>query len=139
MSVQPGQKTAGPLLDEYGINDVLSSNMKAMADLGEDVQRPFLQDVVTAGGLSQTLAAMAISNPLLAVKMVPFLGAAELLNWSQHYIALLGYAAAFPVLLAVRDVVRERGLLDGRNMFRLNRMVDAARFGSGADALSDHN
>lgn len=134
MSVQPGQTTAGPLLDEYGINEVLWSNMKAMADLGERVQRPFLQDVVTAGGLSKTLAAMAINNPLLALKMTAFLGPSEILSWSRHYLALIFYAASLPLLQFLRGALSQSGTLTKHQRFLLNRMIDAAVYGSGKDA-----
>lgn len=134
MSVQPGQTTAGPWLDEFGINEVLWSNMKAMSDLGEEVQRPFLQDIITADGLTKTLAAMAVRNPLLAVKMIPFLGFAELIGWSRHYIALLGYAAALPILKFLRETLHGTETISGTQLFLLNRIVDAATFGSGNDA-----
>lgn len=134
MSVQPGQSTAGPFLDEFGINEVLWSNMKAMADLGEHVQRPFLQDVVTAGGLSQTLMAMAFKNPVLALKMTAFLGPGEILSWSRHYIALIFYAASLSFLKLFRKAVGGSGTLSVDQRFRLNRMIDAAVYGSGSDA-----
>lgn len=134
MSVQPGQTTAGPLLDEFGINEVLWSNMKAMADLGERVQRPFLQDVVTAGGLSQTLGAMAIRNPALALKMTAFLGPGEIISWSRHYIALVFYAASLPFLRLLRRVLSKSGAVTKHQQFLLNRMIDAAVYGSGNDA-----
>lgn len=133
MSVKPGQKTLGPLLDEYGINEVLWSNMKAMSDLGEDVQRPFLQDIITAGGLSQTLIVMAITNPALAVRLTAFLGPRELLDWSRHFIALLAYAATVPMLRWLQDLVLNSGTLNPTQIFLLNRIVDAATYGSGKD------
>lgn len=134
MSVQPGQTTAGPFLDEFGINEVLWSNMKAMSDLGEDVQRPFLQDIVTADGLTKTLASMAIRNPVLAIKMTPFLGPLELISWSGHFVALISYSFAMPVLLGVRSFLERTSVLSDTQRFLLNRMIDTAIYGSGKDA-----
>lgn len=138
MSVQPGMKTAGRFLNEYGINDVLWSNMRAMEIAGRDTQQTFLRDVVTASGLSKTILTMSLRNPLLAVRMTTFVGAKELLIWTRHYVALVGYAIAFPILKRVRNFAVERGLVKGRKKFLLNRMVDAVTFGSGADAVEDH-
>lgn len=135
MSVQPGQKKAGAFLDEYGINEVLWSNMKAMADLGEDVQRPFLQDVVTAKGLSQTLAVMALRNPILALKMTAFLGPGEIVDWSRHFFSLVGYAAFLPILNSFVANKKSRGQLSPEQEFRLNRLVDNMKYGSGSDAV----
>ena len=98
MSAKPGQTTAGPLMDEFGINQILWSNMKAMADLGDDVQSPFLQDVITADGLTKPPGRVAVSNPVLALRMTAFLGPQEILDWSRHYIALLAHATALPWL-----------------------------------------
>lgn len=137
MSVQPGQKTAGPWLDDYGINDVLWSNMNAMAALGEQVQRPFLQDVVTAGGLSKTLAAMAIRNPFLVLQMTAFLGLKELLGWSRHYIALVGFATVWPVLQSLQRVAKTTNMLSTKQQFWLDRAAEGVKYGSGADFDSE--
>ncbi|KAI0566445.1 FAD/NAD(P)-binding protein [Gracilaria domingensis] len=133
MSVQPGQKTAGPLLDEYGINEVLWSNMKAMEFLGEKVQLPFLRDVVGARALLNTILVMSIRRPDLAFNVVFFLGLKELVGWSRHFFALLGYAAVFPILQLVQRASRKTNLLDVKQQFWLDRAVDGVKYGSGAD------
>lgn len=138
MSVQPGMKTAGRFLDEYGINEVLWSNMRAMEIAGPDTQQTFLRDVVTASGLSKTILNMSVRNPLLAMRMTSFVGLKELLIWTRHYLALVGYATALPVIKRIRDFSVERGLVKGKRKFLLNRMVDAVTYGSGADANEEH-
>lgn len=135
MSVEPGSKTAGPLLDEFGINDLLWTNMKSMENAGHVVQETFLRDVVTAGGLSKTLAIMTLRNPALAVRVSAFIGLPELIGWTRHYIALVGYAAALPVVRAMRDWAVKSGAVKGKTKFWLNRMVDGLTYGSGADVL----
>lgn len=134
LSVQPGQKTAGPWLDEFGINEILWANMVAMEELGEHVQRTFLQDVVTADGLSKTLLAMAISNPQLAIKMTPFLGPTVLLDWSRHYVALILYNFFTPVLSFLREGLGATGILGPKQQFWINRLAEAAEYGCGGDA-----
>lgn len=134
MQVQPGQTTAGPFLGQNGINEVLWSNMQAMAKLGEDIQRPFLQDVVTADGLAKTLGVMAIKDPQLAIKMTAFLGPVELIRWSRHFFALLGYAAVLPLLSSLKKRFGDSENIDVKQRFWLNRAADAAEYGSGADA-----
>lgn len=134
MSVEPGKATAGRLLDEYGINDILWSNMRAMEANGRETQLTFLRDVVTASGLSKTIFTMALRNPLLAVRMSAFVGIPELLIWTRHYVALVGYATALPVIKQLHDVAVTRGIVKGKKKFLLNRMLDAVKFGCGADS-----
>ncbi|CAN8068946.1 unnamed protein product [Agarophyton chilense] len=133
MSVRPGQKTAGPMLDEYGINEVLWTNMKAMAYLGERVQLPFLRDVVMARALFNTMAVMAIRRPDLTFSMVLFLGLDELAGWSRHFFALLAFAAAFPALQAVQRAAKRTNALNVQQQFWLDRAVEGVKYGSGAD------
>lgn len=137
MSVEPGNKTAGRFMDEYGINDLLWSNMKAMEIAGKQVQQIFLRDVVTAGGISKTLAIMAFRNPILSVRLTGAVGLPELFRWLRHYIALIGYAAALPVVRRVRDWAVDSGAAKGKTKFWLNRMVDGITYGCGADAHAD--
>lgn len=137
MGVPPGATTAGAFLDEYGINDVLWNNMKAMEAAGRETQMTFLRDVVTAGGLTKTLARMAVKSPGLAARLSVFIGPTELLDWLRHYIALVGYAVALPFVVAVRDWMVSKDLVTGETKFWLNRMADGLTYGSGADALND--
>lgn len=137
MSVQPGQSKVGPFLGQNGINEILWSNMKSMEKLGVEVQRPFLQDVVTAGGLSKTLAMMAITNPLLALKMTAFIGPIELLGWSRHYLSLVGFATILPLARFFQNVFEDKSVLDDTQRYRFNRFVDMMTYGTGADATED--
>lgn len=136
MSVTPGQTTAGPLLDEFGINDVLWTNMMALQKAGPDTQRAFLRDVVTAPGLTKTLVVMATSNLALAVRLTAFVGLGELFEWMGHYFALVGYASARPAVQATRDWAIDNMKLSEEQRFWLNRLVDAMTYGSGYDAMT---
>lgn len=129
-----------PLLGAYGINRLLAKNMSTMAKLGPEVQRPFLQDVVQAGGLARTLGAMVASDPVFAMKLLPHVGIVETARFAGHFGALTAYALAARVADAAGlDAGEDEGdalkPLDAAG-FRRRRLVEALRWGSGRDHVA---
>lgn len=119
-------------LDKFVVNDLLWTNMDTMRRLGPKVQRPFLQDVVRAGGLTQTLVAMVLSDPVLAAKTFVLVGPAELAEWTRHYLALVAFSLLAPIALGVQS--SPMALLAGEvERFRFDRLIDMLVFGSGLD------
>ncbi|TAD78135.1 MAG: FAD-binding oxidoreductase [Oscillatoriales cyanobacterium] len=70
------------------INRLLDAVFGEMAAAGDQVLRPFLQDVVQFPALSLTLARVAIAHPLLVAQLIPQLGLPSLVGWMRHYLAL---------------------------------------------------
>lgn len=52
------------------INKLMSINFGVMESLGDDVMRPFLQDVVKFGSLGKTLATMTATKPLFVPQIL---------------------------------------------------------------------
>eukprot|EP00172_Hildenbrandia_rubra_P002404 Plantae.Rhodophyta-Hildenbrandia_rubra.ctg3233.p1 GENE.Plantae.Rhodophyta-Hildenbrandia_rubra.ctg3233~~Plantae.Rhodophyta-Hildenbrandia_rubra.ctg3233.p1 ORF type:complete len:637 (-),score=90.21 Plantae.Rhodophyta-Hildenbrandia_rubra.ctg3233:1885-3795(-) len=128
MSVKPGSSDSN-----YFISDLLWNNMKTMNFLGDDVLRPFLQDVVQAGPLSKTLLAMTFSNPLFALKLSGFIGPGELLRWLPHFFSLIMYSYLSRVGKAVAPGLLQARFLTDSQKFSIKRKVDAWTYGSGRE------
>jgi lycopene cyclase CruP len=123
-----------PLLGPYGINKLLAANMGTMARLGPRVQRPFLQDVVQAGGLARTLAAMVASDPVFAAALLPHVGVLETARFAGHFAALAAYALAARVVEAAGWMEEgEDGAEKDAAGFRRRRIAEALHWGSGRD------
>ncbi|HBY80686.1 MAG TPA: FAD-dependent oxidoreductase, partial [Cyanobacteria bacterium UBA11148] len=56
------------------INQLLTGVFQSMADLGDDVLHPFLQDVVQFSGLSKTLLLTSLTKPGLVIPVIPHVG-----------------------------------------------------------------
>lgn len=73
---------------EDRINALLGSVFAAMARLGDDALRPFLQDVVQFPALLQTLLLTARLYPERVLPIVPQVGVPALVHWTQHFVRL---------------------------------------------------
>ncbi|USR91030.1 FAD-binding oxidoreductase [Phormidium yuhuli AB48] len=117
--------------DDQAINRLLGDVFQAMEGAGDEVLRPFLQDVVQFGSLSQALFRTSISSPLTVAKVVPQVGIPPLLNWLRHYLALGGYQALSPLGRAIAQWSRESD--NPQQGYQLRRWADAWYYGSGND------
>ncbi len=117
------------------INQLLSGVFQGMADLGDPVLKPFLQDVVQFGGLSKTLWKTSISHPELVFQIIPQVGLPTLINWMQHYINLGIYTALCPLGQSMNSWVNR---LPRSKQYEWRRLVDAWTYGSGLDASDRH-
>ncbi|MEN9233946.1 MAG: hypothetical protein Q6J18_05900 [Gloeomargarita sp. DG02_3_bins_56] len=73
------------------VNEVLSTAFAVMAEAGDAVLKPFLQDVIQLPGLTQTLIGMMRKNPGLIAQVIGHVGMGSLLNWTGHYGMLVLY------------------------------------------------
>ncbi|KPQ39257.1 MAG: lycopene cyclase CruP [Phormidium sp. OSCR] len=117
--------------NDRAINELLAAVFQAMEAAGDEVLRPFLQDVVQFGSLSQALFRTSISSPLTVAKVVPQVGIPPLLDWLRHYLALGGYQALSPLGRAIGNSPFNPD--DSRQRYYLNRWSDAWTYGSGGD------
>lgn len=74
--------------DPNAINRLLAVVFESMAALGDPVLKPFLQDVVQFGPLSQTLLRVSIRHPQMIPGILAQLGPAALLQWLPHFLNL---------------------------------------------------
>ena len=107
----------------------MRTNYDNMRDLGDDVLRPFNQDVVQPRGLLRVLALATVRDPLNIPVLLYHIGPAELADWLRHVAAMLAYDALHH---ACGARVRAAAPPDARG-FALRRLADAWEFGSGMD------
>lgn len=112
------------------INVLLSGVFAAMERLGEQVLRPFLQDVVQFRALTQTLALTALTKPHLVVPIIPQLGLPTLLDWLVHYTNLGLYSALPPIGQQIAPLAKH---LPPAQRYTYHRWLDAWKYGSGGD------
>ncbi len=60
----------------------MSGVFRVMDKLGDEVLKPFLQDVVQFSSLSKTLP---LVNPQLVLPMIPQVGISPFIDWTGHY------------------------------------------------------
>jgi hypothetical protein len=127
MSVRPGQK-----VDPKFVNRLLATNFKVMDDMGIDTIKPFLQDVIRIDGLVSSLAGSFKADPLFMPQIVNHVGIPTLVEWLGHVLNMGVYCAcdAF-VSPAIRPIVDR--LEDKKLRFRMRRLMEAWKFGSGSD------
>lgn len=115
------------------INQLLNAVFAEMAQLGEPVLKPFLQDVVQFSGLSKTLFKTAIAHPQIVLKIIPQVGVPALVDWMIHYWNLGLYTLWHYELMGFQNVIQHLPLAQ---QFRWQRWREAVCFGSGQDYQS---
>ncbi|EKQ69238.1 flavin-dependent dehydrogenase [Leptolyngbyaceae cyanobacterium JSC-12] len=112
------------------INEMLAGIFQDMAKLGDPVLKPFLQDVVQFPALFQTLTQTSIRHPGLVLKVIPQVGLPALSQWIMHYMALAGYAAAYPLANKLKASAE---VFPPKMQYYFRRWLDALKYGSGQD------
>lgn len=117
-------------LDPDRINNLLAAVFRSMQDLGDDVLRPFLQDVVQFPALSRTLLHTSISSPLSVIPIVPHVGIITLLDWLINYINLGIYSGIYPLSRSVAPLIDR---LPPRQQYYYRQLFQAGKYGAGLD------
>jgi len=151
MSARPHE--AAPSSDF--VNRLLRTNFDIMHDLGDEVMKPFLQDVVQFAGLSRTLVEATVRDPLFIPQILGHVGPAALVDWLGHFAMLGAYtllhllfgrhileaASAASSSLSSSSRATEQGSgvegwLSGLSLveqFTWRRRAEAWKFGAGLD------
>jgi lycopene cyclase CruP len=127
MSVRPKSKASPDL-----INRMLATNFQSMADNGDSVMRPFLQDVIKFVPFGRTVMGQMALDPLFIPQLLAHVGPLAMLDWLRHFVALGAFEVAWwasPHLRRLFDTAR----LDGKVSYRARRCLDAVEYGSGHD------
>ncbi len=111
------------------INDVLSTIFADMAALGDDVLKPFLQDVVQFPALAKTMLRTSTHHPLLVASILPQVGVGSVVSWTRHFASLGGYS----VLNSAESVVDRAPERSVKKQYYADRWLDALKYGSGGD------
>jgi lycopene cyclase CruP len=112
------------------INQLLTGVFQVMEQLGDDVLRPFLQDVVQFSGLSKTLLLTALTKPGLVLPVIPQVGLTTLGDWIVQYINLGIYSGLYPLGQLMSSTVK---MLPPLPQYYCRRWIEAWRYGSGGD------
>lgn len=117
------------------INRLLGNNFQIMGALPHDaILKPFLQDVIIAKPLTDTLLRVMIQNPLFVPVIISTVGLPALVDWFGHYILLVVYtlvsrqATRYDIEQRIRIQVK-----DPKKRFILHRAVERWKYGSGLD------
>ncbi|PSN18104.1 FAD-dependent oxidoreductase [filamentous cyanobacterium CCP5] len=115
---------------DHRINQLLATIFDDMAGLGDDVLKPFLQDVVKFLPLARTLLVTSLKHPGLVTKIIPHVGIDALVPWLGHYGALAGYTGLEKVGVMILPLINS---LPGVQRYYGHRWLDALHYGSGKD------
>lgn len=117
-------------LNPHQINQLLTGVFQVMEQLGDDVLRPFLQDVVQFPGLSKTLLLTAFTKPRLVLPVIPQVGLITLLDWIIHYINLGIYSSLYSLGKLIYEPIKILPLII---QYYYLRWLEAWQYGSGGD------
>ncbi len=112
------------------INQLLSGVFENMDKLGDEVLRPFLQDVVQFSALSQTLLLTSLTKPGLVVPVIPQAGIMTLLDWLIHYFNLGIYRFLYSFSKVLIPLTKN---LSSQQQYYWHRYIDSWFYGSGQD------
>ncbi|ACK71300.1 FAD dependent oxidoreductase [Gloeothece citriformis PCC 7424] len=122
MSVEVNQKA-----DPNQINRLMSGVFQVMDQLGDEVLKPFLQDVIQFPALAKSLI---LVNPKLVLPLLPQVGVYPLLDWSFHYLNLALYTGLFPLGKLAEPLAEKFPPVP---QYYYHRWLDAWKYGSGKD------
>jgi lycopene cyclase CruP len=112
------------------INNLLAAVFQAMQLLGDDVLRPFLQDVVQFPALSRTLFQTSLTSPQAVIPVVPHVGIVTLLDWLVNYINLGTYSGLYPIGKLLNPLLDR---LSPSQQYYYQQLLQAWKYGSGKD------
>jgi lycopene cyclase CruP len=102
-----------------------------MDRLGDDVLKPFLQDVIQFTPLTKTLP---LVNPKLVLPLLLQIGINPLINWSIHYFNLALYSSLYTAGKLAEPIVKNLVKnLSPTQQYYYHRWLDAWQYGSGGD------
>lgn len=116
------------------INQLLTTVFEEMEQSGEQVLKPFLQDVVQFVPLAQTLLKTGVSHPRLVLNILPHVGILNLLNWMMHFSNLALYSVLYRVGMSLHPWIKT---LSPTQQYFWNSRLQAWKYGSGGDYSED--
>ncbi|NDJ16027.1 FAD-binding oxidoreductase [Myxacorys almedinensis A] len=116
------------------INQLLTTVFNEMAQSGDHILKPFLQDVVQFVPLTQTLLKTGVLHPGLILRILPQVGLTNLLDWMMHFANLALYAGLYPIGISLQSWIKR---LSPTQQYFWNRQLEAWKYGSGRDYLED--
>jgi len=120
------------------ISELLANTFEGMLSLDDgkgDRLLPFLQDVVRPGGLLGALSKVVVNKPELVPRIIRHVGPAPIVDWIQHVIFMLLYAAGDTILSTNtgKNLFNKSTGGSDKLSFRARRFAEALKYGSGGD------
>lgn len=109
------------------INALMSAVFQVMDRQGDEVLRPFLQDVIQFSSLAKTLPFV---NPLQVFPILPQVGIPSLIDWLRHYLNLAAYSGLYPLARSLAPLTQS---LSPEQQYRYHRWQEAWQYGAGQD------
>ncbi len=122
MSVQLGKQ-----VNPNQINELMSGVFAVMDKLGDEVLKPFLQDVIQFPALTKTLP---LVNPKLVLPLLPQVGLPLLIEWLIHYLNLGVYSGLYSLAQSLQPLFKN---LTPQQKYYYHRWLDSWKYGSGND------
>ena len=135
MSVQVGSSSSPFSSSKTFINDLMRINFGVMQNLGDDVLKPFLQDVIRFKPLSRTLLSMTKNNIAFVPSILLQAGVEPIADWFRHFVALGVYDFLEPVVEPGMTWAKNTRALSPRSKFFLRRYLEAIEYGAGNDSV----
>lgn len=114
-------------VNPHQINALMSGVFEVMDKLGDDVLKPFLQDVIQFFPLAKTLP---LVKPGLVFPLIPQLGIQILAKWIIHYVNLALYSILYSLAKSLEPIVKN---FPPDRQYYYHRWLDAWKYGSGRD------
>ena len=136
MSVQVGSSSSPFSSSKTFINDLMRINFGVMQNLGDDVLKPFLQDVIRFKPLTRTLLSMTKNNIAFVPSILLQAGVEPIADWFRHFVAFR--CVRLPRTDGRRardDVGEEYKRAFPRSKFFLRRYLEAIEYGAGNDSV----
>ena len=111
--------------DPNQINHLMSSVFLSMEQLGEEILKPFLQDVIQFSSLSKTLSSVP---PQAVFPLIPQIGLYPLIDWLKHYISLGVYSQMY---LLAKDISDNK--IFWEDQYTWQRRLESWQYGAGYD------
>jgi lycopene cyclase CruP len=125
MSVEVGKE-----VNPEQINHLMSGVFAVMDRLGDDVLKPFLQDVIQFAPLAKTLP---LVNPKLVLPLLPQIGIASLVSWMGHFLNLGLYSGLYRGGKLAQLMIDKTKKLSPSQQYYYQCWLDAWKYGSGGD------
>ena len=135
MSVQVGSSSSPFSSSKTFINDLMRINFGVMQNLGDDVLKPFLQDVIRFKPLTRTLLSMTKNNIAFVPSILLQAGIEPIADWFRHFVALGVYDFLEPVVEPGMTWAKNTNALSPRSKFFLRRYLEAIEYGAGNDSV----
>ncbi|AFZ48421.1 FAD dependent oxidoreductase [Cyanobacterium stanieri PCC 7202] len=109
------------------INDLMSGVFQVMDKMGDNVLKPFLQDVVKFSGLAKTLP---LVNPLLVLPLLPQIGLSVLADWFKHFTNLGLFTGLYPLAKSIHSLESK---MSEEQKYYYHRYLEMWKYGAGKD------